>query len=252
MSQANLAVVLVQPQGELNIGSVARAMLNFGFSDLRLVAPQGDHLSRDARLMAVKAVSILENARVFTELDDALADCALCIGTTRRFGQYRERLKHPHEAAQLLLPVIERQRAALLFGREDKGLYTSELDLCQYFLTIPTNARLPSMNLAQAVTVCLYECEKQRAELDGRQLGKIKLAGNKELESMYRHMRRSLLNIGYLNHQNPDHILRAFRRIFGRAALNPREVNILRGLFNQIDLYSGKKTLRDGSDKDRD
>ncbi len=100
------------------------------------------------------------------------------------------------------------------------------------------------MNLAQAVTLCLYEVNKVRAELDGLQHGQQKLAVNKELESLYQHMRQSMINIGYLNEQNPDHILRTFRKIFGRSELNSREVNILRGLFNQIDLYSGKKMTR--------
>ena len=244
MVSEKLAVVLVEPQGALNIGSVSRAMLNFGFNDLRLVNPQVDHLSREARLMAVKAVSVLENASVFKCLEDALSDCSLSFGTTRRFGRYREGLKHPDEAARQLLPVSRQQPVALVFGREDKGLLTTELDLCQEFITIPTNAELPSMNLAQSVVLCLYELNKARGELDGQEHGRKKLAGNAELEALYQHMRQSLVNIGYLDPQNPDHILRSFRRILGRSGLNPREVNILRGLFNQIDIYSGKKITR--------
>ncbi len=244
MNNEHLVVVLVEPQGALNIGSVTRAMLNFGVRELRLVNPVADHLSREARLMAVKAASVLESAKVFPALEDALSDCALSFGTTRRFGQYRERFKHPDEAAEMLVPVARQQTAALVFGREDKGLFTTELDLCQHLITIPTHDELPSMNLAQAVTLCLYEVNKVRAELDGLQHGQQKLAVNKELESLYQHMRQSMINIGYLNEQNPDHILRTFRKIFGRSELNSREVNILRGLFNQIDLYSGKKMTR--------
>lgn len=247
MKQKRLAVVLVEPQGALNIGSVSRAMLNFGVSDLRLVNPQVDHLSHDARLMSVKAVSVLENARVFSSLDEALADCSVSFGTTRRFGQYREDLKHPDEAALFLLPIAQQQPVALVFGREDKGLFTSELDLCQHFITIPTNAELPSMNLAQAVVLCLYEVKKAEGKLANRQHGRKKLAENAELEAMFQHMKQAMINIGYLNPQNPEHILRTFRRVLGRAGLNPREVSILRGLFNQIDLYSEKKKSRRGS-----
>lgn len=247
-----LVIVLVEPQGALNIGSVARAMLNFGFSELRIVNPEVDHLSRDARLMAVKAGSVLEDAQLFTSLEEALADCAVSIGTTRRFGQYRERIKHPDEAARMLVPISREQKCALVFGREDKGLFTAELDLCQHLLTIPTSDQLPSMNLAQSVVLCLYEFNKVRGELDGCGCGEVKLALNHELEGMFQHMKQSMVNIGYLNHQNPDHILRAFRKILGRAELSTREVNIMRGLFNQIDLYSGKKLTRRQMEEQQD
>ncbi len=247
-----LSVVLVEPQGALNIGSVCRAMLNFGFTDLRLVNPQVDHLSRDARLMAVKSATVLENAQVFSHLGDALAGCMLSFGTTRRFGRYREGLLHPSEAAELLLPVVQENSVALVFGREDRGLFTSELDLCQHFITIPTDEKQPSMNLAQAVSLCLYEVSNARAKLTGRTSRHKKLASSEKLEAMYQHMRQSLLDIGYLDPQNPDHILRSFRRILGRSGLNDREVRILRGLFNQIDLFSGhklsRKTLKEKSE----
>lgn len=244
MIQEKLAVVLVEPLGDRNIGSVCRAMLNFGFTDLRLVNPQTDHLSRGAREMAVKAASVLEQARIFNSLEEALADCVISFGTTRRFGRYREDLIHPEEAAMQLLPVARNDAVALVFGREDKGLFTAELDLCQHFITIPTHDELPSMNLAQAVGLCLYEVGKARGRLAGLQHGRKKLADNEQLEGMFQHMRSSLTNIGYLDPQNPDHILRSFRRILGRAGLNDREVRILRGLCNQIDLYSGKKLTR--------
>jgi len=244
LNKNNLTVVLVEPQGALNIGSVCRAMLNFGFTDLRLVNPQVDHLSRDARLMAVKAANVLEAAQVFTGLEEALSDCVLCFGTTRRFGRYREGLLHPAEAAIHLLPVVESDPVALVFGREDRGLFTSELDLCQRFVTIPTDENMPSMNLAQATSLCLYEVSKAMKQANDLPQDHKKLSSSENLESMYQHMRQSMVNIGYLDHQNPDHILRSFRRIFGRAGLNDREVRILRGLFNQIDIYSGKKITR--------
>ncbi len=241
---SKLSVVLVEPQGALNIGSVCRAMMNFGFSELRLVNPQVDHLSQEARLMAVKAASVLENAKIFESLEDALAGTVLSFGTTRRFGRYREGLLHPEDAAKRLVPYLCDSSVALVFGREDRGLFTSELDLCQHFITIPTDDNLPSMNLAQAVSLCLYEVSKlKKLPIDGNS-GRKKLAKNETLEAMYQHMRQSLLDIGYLDPQNPDHILRTFRRILSRSSLNDRDVRIMRGLFNQIDLYTGHKIAR--------
>ncbi len=236
MNTENICVVLVEPQGPRNIGSVCRAMMNFGLSDLRLVNPQTDHLLHEARQMAVKATVVLEAARIYDSLESALADCVHSIATTRRFGRYREDMLHPDEAARQLLPITTENRAALVFGREDKGLHTSELDLCQQFVTIPTDERLPSMNLAQAVALCLYEIKKALGEMSGKVHGRKQLADNQTLEQMYQHMQESLTRVGFLNPQNPDHIMRAFRRILGRSGLNEREVRIMRGLFSQMDL----------------
>ena len=121
LNTQNISVVLVEPQGPLNIGSVCRAMLNFGLVDLRLVNPQTNHLQHAARQMAVKATTVLESAVVYTSLADALADCTLSFGTTRRFGRYREDMLHPDEAARQLLPATVDDRVALVFGREDRG-----------------------------------------------------------------------------------------------------------------------------------
>ncbi len=237
----NVVVVLVEPQGALNIGSVGRAMMNFGFSELRLVSPQVDHLSEEARRMAVKAVGLVEGARVYSRLEEALADCRLALGTTRRFGKYREDFLHPEEAASYLLPQARKDRVALVFGREDKGLLTAELDLCHRLITIPTCAELPSMNLAQAVALCLYEISRTAAHAAGRARGGRKLALHGELAGLYDHMRRTLLEIDFLDPQNPDHILHSFRRIFGRAGLNAREVRILHGLMSRIDWVEGER-----------
>ena len=241
MNIENITVVLVEPQGPLNIGSVCRAMMNFGFSDLRLVNPRADHLGDEARRMAVKAGGLLEGANIFDSLEEALGECHLALATTRRFGKYREDFLHPDQAADYILPWSEKGRVALVFGREDKGLTTDELDLCQRLITIPTSDQLPSMNLAQSVVLCLYEINKALAASQLKSGGRKKLATNRMLEGMYTHMRSTLCDIGFLDEQNPDHILRSLRRIFGRAGLNDREVRILRGLWSRLDWVEGER-----------
>lgn len=245
----NLCIVLVAPSGALNIGSVARAMANFGVADLRLVMPQTDHLQDEARKMAVKATPILEQASIFDDLTTALHDCHFALGTTRRFGKYRENLLHPDEAATALLPLLGKGRCALVFGREDRGLKTEELDLCQRLITIPTNDQLPSMNLAQSVAVCLYEVARAHGSGSATGVGR-KLATVTQLEDMFDHMRRSFREIGYLDPQNPEHILRAIRRFLGRAALDPREVRILRGMLSQIDWVEAERRRLEGEGRD--
>ena len=237
----NICIVLIEPQGPLNIGSVCRSMANFGLSELRLVNPQTDHLCHEARQMAVKAIPLLEQATLFDSIQSALSDCHFSIGTTRRFGKYRSDFLTPSQAAQEVLELSNVGKTALVFGREDHGLYTSELEKCHRLLTIPTHEDLPSMNLAQAVTLCLYEINnaqfKQRADIQPAK----KLAANEQVESMLQHMRTTLREVEYSDPQNPDHIVRTFRQIFGRAKLNEREVRMLHGLWSRIDWLEAQR-----------
>ena len=147
-------------------------MANFSFDDLRLVNPQTDYQCDDARRMAVKATPILEQAGVFSSLAEALADCHFSMATTRRLGAYRQEFLRPDQAAEVLLPLSEQGRIGLVFGREDHGLFNNELDLCQRLITIPTADKLPSMNLAQAVSLCLYEIHKAKKAFGHRALSK--------------------------------------------------------------------------------
>ena len=238
MAAPYFCIILVEPQGPLNIGSVCRAMANFGFDDLRLVNPQADHLSAEARRMAVKATPLLEKARVFPSLAESLADCHFAMAATRRLGSYREDFCYPDQAAQELLPLSAHGRVALVFGREDHGLFNSELDLCQRLITIPTADELRSMNLAQAVSVCLYEIHKAKTTTSSQVPAK-QLASSEKLEAMLQHMRQCMADIKYLNTQNPEHIVRTYRHIFGRAQLDEREVRTLQGLWSHIEWLTG-------------
>jgi len=236
----NLVIVLVEPIGSLNIGSVARSMLNFGADRLRLVAPKADHYNDDARRMAVKGKTILARAEIFPDLQSALADCRYSFATSRRSGKYRDRYLLPDEAAPPALAFLDQGLTAYVFGREDHGLSTKEIDLCQRLVTIPTHDEMPSLNLAHAVTICLYELRKEAKRASGAARAAPKLATGGKLEHMLAHMRRTLIDIGYLDPQNPDHITRAFRQMFGRAGLTSRDVRILEGLWSRIDWLRGQ------------
>ena len=237
----NISIVLVEPQGPINIGSVCRCMMNFGFSDLRLVNPCSEYRSLDARRMALKAESILSHAPVFTHLQQALADCHLAFGTTRRFGKYREEFLTPEQGADHAMSQSPNIRVAFVFGREDRGLHTSELDLCQFFVTIPTDFAYPSMNLSHAVSLVLYELRKGTMDVARVSNDDQVPAQAVDVENMFQHMRRTLLEAEYLDPQNPDHVLRTFRRLFGRTGLNDREVRVLQGLWSRIDWIEGER-----------
>lgn len=243
----NVSIVLVEPQGPMNVGAVCRCMMNFGFSDLRLVNPCTGYRSLDARRMALKAESVLTRASVFPTLRVALADCHLAFGTTRRFGQYRDACLNLEQSALQARAQSAENRVAFVFGREDRGLHNQELDLCQLFVTIPTHDAYPSMNLSHAVGLVLYELYKGTAKTSADKGRGEEPARAEDTENMFQHMRRTLLAAQYLDPQNPDHILRSFRRLFGRTGLSDREVRILQGLWSRIDWIEGQR--KKGSNK---
>ncbi|HKA31698.1 MAG TPA: RNA methyltransferase [Candidatus Binatia bacterium] len=234
-SRLDIRVVLVRPKGSGNIGSVARAMKNFGARDLAVVGG-GRTESFLARSMAAHAREVLKSARRFATLRDAVADCGLVVGTTCRGGLYREHSLPPREMAPAIAAAARNAKCALVFGPEDHGLSNEDLKHCQRLITIPTDPEYPSLNLAQAATVCLYEIFLASLGADAGE--DIERAPAEDVERLFDKMKTSLLEIGYLDPQNPEHILLAFRRIFGRSGLEEKDVRILIGLFRQIDWYS--------------
>ncbi len=235
MKLENIAVILVEPRGPINIGACCRSMMNFAFSDLRIVNPAEDFQSKEARKMALNGKEILYKAGLYPDLKSATADIHITFGTTRRFGKHRKSFISPEETADRIGGFDDSTTCGLVFGREDTGLTTNELEICQHFVTIPTGETFPSLNLSHAVTLLLWEISKAMKP-KGDNTGRTPVpATGEELEQMYAHMKTTLLGIEYLNRQNPDHLLRTYRRIFGRAGLSSRDVRIIRGLLSRID-----------------
>jgi len=230
----NIRVVLVEPKGSGNIGSVARAMKNMGLRKLAIVG-RGRTGTFWARAMAVHASDILREARRFSTLRDAVSDCDLVIGTTCRGGLYRSHSRPPRELAPRIVSAACSGKVALVFGPEDHGLSNRDLQHCQWLLIIPANPDYASLNVAQAVMICLYEIFLAAVENPPQEA--IKRARAESVERLFDRMRRSLLKIGFLDPQNPDHILLGLRRILGRAGLEEKDVRILIGLFRQIEWY---------------
>lgn len=228
----NISVVLVTPKGLGNIGSTARAMKNMGVRELILVgdAPPGRFWER---AMAVHARDVLKNAGRFQTLREAVAGFGLVIGTTCRTGSYRSHCETPRKLAPKILAAARRMRVALVFGPEEHGLTNSDIRHCQWLIAIPAHPNYPSLNVSQAAMVCLYELfvATQRKKVS-RVAPRAPLEG---VEQLYDHMKDVLLKIGFLNPQNPEHVLFSLRNLFGRAGLGERDVRILRGLFHQIE-----------------
>ena len=236
MFMENVRIVLVRPQGMMNIGSVARAMKNVGLQELALVDPAGPPPHPDALVMAVRAHDILGDALIFSRLSDAIADCTWVIGTTRRKGKGREGVIDSRQLGNEISEILQQNKVAVVFGPEDRGLTNRDLDLCQRLVTIPTHEEYGSLNLAQAVMIICYEFFQavRHRETSSRIR---RMAPSDELEGMYRHMEETLLRFGFLDRNNPKRMMAALRRIFSRARLSPREVKILRGICRQAQWY---------------
>ena len=155
---ANIRIVLVEPAGPLNVGSVARIMKNMGLRQLVLVSPHCDHLGEEARLMAVRAADILETAKVVESLPAALVGCIRAIATT---GDDSRSLPTKLEDPAHALPWLLEAPSALIFGTEDCGLTNAQLNRAQRLIRIPSSDAYSSLNLAQAVAICCYELYRE-------------------------------------------------------------------------------------------
>jgi tRNA/rRNA methyltransferase len=232
---SNIRIVLVRARGSGNIGSVARAMKNTGLRELAIV---GKARTRSfwARAMAVHGRDILSQSRCYGSLREAIAECALVVGTTCRSGLYRRHSEPPRQLAAQIVAAAQTGKVALVFGPEDHGLSNKDLEHCHLLTTIPTHPDYPSLNVAQAVVICLYEI--YLASLSSPAQAPIQRAPAEDVERLFDRMRRSLLKVGFLDAQNPEHMLLALRRILGRAGLEEKDVRIMTGLFRQIEWYA--------------
>ena len=157
ISLNHIRIVLVEPAGALNIGSISRVMKNMGLTQLVVVNPQCEVYGEEASRMAVHAIDLLQTARIVPDLPTALQGCTRVIATTARNRAIPTQLETPRQALPWL--VESTQPTALLFGREDSGLTNAELKYAGRYVSIPVGSEYSSLNLAQAVGVCAYELQ---------------------------------------------------------------------------------------------
>jgi TrmH family RNA methyltransferase len=232
MSLKNIRIVLVHPLYGGNVGSVCRAMGNMGISDLALVGGL-DHLDMvEARTMACWAGDLLEAARPFPTLAEAVADCGLVAGTSARVGLYRDHSRLPREWAPILLEAAQQQPVALVFGREDKGLSNDELALCTQIIQIPSAPDYLSINLSHAVMICCYELFTA-ADVFEPSSEKSPEASSALRERMFAMWEHTLLEIGFMEPEKSQHMMLGLRRILSRSTLTDADVRILMGIARQ-------------------
>jgi len=226
-----ITIVLVRPQIPGNIGSVARAMHNMGLQQLTLVSP-ARFPHPEARMMACGAADLLQQARVCASLQEAVATCQWLAGTSARRRHYRTPPLTPRDLAQKLPGLCQHNHVGILFGPEDSGLTTSELNLCQELVVIPTVPDATSLNLAQAVMVVCYEIMQVCYQPPAHPTPP--LASIADIEAMYEHLRQAFAIRGFANASAIEHVLDRLRRLFERTNLEARDVRLLRGIARQL------------------
>jgi tRNA/rRNA methyltransferase len=227
----HVRIILVEPEGAFNIGSVARIMKNMGLRELALVSP-AEFLNDDGYKSAVGARDVLENALVFERLEDALNDANLVVGTTRRAGKLRRLFCSVEELPEKVFPVLAEGRVAILFGREKDGLTNRETDLCSVLVNIPSSESFPSLNLSHAVAVVCYKLFIDAMIFHVPYISRP--AANAEIEGLLDYIEIVFTDVGFFSKGSPRYVISLFRKIFGRALLDEEEIENLTYVFHRL------------------
>ena len=241
----NVVVVLVEPAGPLNIGSVARLCANFNVDELRLVAPRCDHLSEPALQMAVHGRSMLHAAKLYPSLLSAIGDCRRSVASCGRIDHGTIPLHPPTEALSWLLASPtpaqpQHSPIAVVFGREDRGLANDELRLCQRVLTLHSGSDYPSLNLSHSVGLVLHDLARLSTNLhtpqtaDPIQVPSPDPAAAPALTALLDDATDLLLEAGFLLQHTAHARMGKVRDLLQRATIRTEEVALIRGMVRQL------------------
>ncbi|WP_428241575.1 RNA methyltransferase [Gynuella sp.] len=243
---AHIRIVLVETSLSANIGSACRAMKTMGLNDLVLANPQCEVVSDVSMARASGADDLLQQCRTAPNLAEAVSDCTLVLGASARSRSFPWPLLNPRQAAEKALAVASQQQTvALVFGRERSGLTNDELAQCHAHLHIPANPDYSSLNVASAVQVLSYELRMaylaEEVDYQWSAVREEPPASHAQMEGFFSHLEQALVDIEYLDPNNPKLLMNRLRRLYLRAEPDTTEVNILRGILKQtIKAASGK------------
>jgi len=251
------AVILVEPQLGENIGMVARAMANFGLSELRLVSPRDGWPSEKARSAASKADHVIDGAVVFDSLEAAIADLNFVFATTARERDGFKTVRGPVEAASMLrVRVTDGQRCGVLYGRERWGLSNEEVGLADEVVTFPVNPAFASLNIAQAVLLMSYEWMKTGLESENQtpfSHPDMPPATKADLHGLFDQLEGALEARGYFRPADKKpKMVDNLRAVLSRPGFFLPEIRVLRGVVKSLDRYTRKAPESPASPQDRE
>jgi tRNA/rRNA methyltransferase len=232
-SLGRIRIVLSHTTHPGNIGAAARAMKTMGLSRLFLIKPER-FPHADAEAFAAGAIDILENAVVCASLDEALAGTVLAVASSARHRDLSPEIVDCREACQRLIAQAVSGEVALVFGTERAGLTTAEVSRCNQIAIIPTSWDYSSLNLAQAVQVFAYELRMCATGRDVYSQHSAELATHEEVEGFYQQLEKAFYATGFLDPAQPKRLMQRMRRLYARARVEKKELNILRGFLSAI------------------
>jgi tRNA/rRNA methyltransferase len=239
----NISIVMVRPRYPENIGAASRAMCNMGIKRLIVVSPENFDIDKVRKLATHAASDVVERIEFFENLNAALSPFNYVVGATARLGGERLAVSSPSEMTRKLVGISRKNRVAVLFGPEDRGLLNEDIRLCHELVNIPASD-FSSLNVSQAVLIICYELFL--SGLEEKPKFAPRLATRYELDGMYDQLKEILVRINYINPENPDYWMNKLRHFFTRLELRAREVSIIRGICRQID-WHGKRCYKEGS-----
>ena len=235
---SNLKVILVEPNGPLNVGSIARLCSNFEVDELRIVSPKCDIFSLEAKKMALKGQKFIEDCKIFDNLEKAIFDCDLVLASCGRINLSKDSFfESSEDIFNWTLSFKKINNLAIVFGREDRGLTNSELLLANKIFNIPTSHNNPSLNLSHAVSIVLYELNKLSNRNFNKNLEVFNLASSKQINDSFLEIEEMLLKVGYLLKHTSRAKISKFKNYISRANTSMHEMNVLRGIVHQINWF---------------
>jgi tRNA/rRNA methyltransferase len=234
----NIGIVLMQPKFPENIGAAARSAFNMGISRLTIVRDELPDRESMTKMATHKARHLIDNMEIHMNLEDALADFNYVIGTTARRGRQRGKNHNPRQVISKIADIVPNNKVAFLFGPEDSGLTNEELKYCHMTSSIPT-ADFSSLNLAQAVAIHCYEIYHGLIHDHKDTEPSPQYASTFELEGMYSHVEKALIQVNFLQEKNHTYWMNNIRQFLGKIRLSSKDSNIIRGICRQFIWYQG-------------
>ena len=235
---SNLKVILVEPKGALNVGSIARLCANFEVNELRIVSPKCDIFSLETKKMALKGQKFLDKCEIFNNLEEAIFDCDLVLASSGKLEASKDSFFEPPDVISEWISSFDRiNNLAILFGREDRGLSNKELLLAQKIFCIPTSDSYPSLNLSHAVSIILYELNKSFNKDSNKNLKVFNLASSTHINESFIEIEEMLNMVGYLLKHTSGAKISKFKKYILRAHTSTHELNVLRGIVHQINWF---------------
>ena len=235
----------MEPNGPINVGSIARLCSNFEVNELNIVSPNCDIFSLGAKKMALKGQRYIDNCKIFNSIEQAIFDCDLVLATCGRIDLSNDiDCENPEEISKWISSFKKIKKLAILFGREDRGLTNFELLFANKIFNIKTSKNYPSLNLSHAVAIILYELNKCKKNNQQNDTKVFDLASSKQIYESFKELEEILIRTGYLFEHTSFSQISKFKKFVLKAKASTKAINILRGIVRQINWFINTSKLK--------